>query len=44
MEGALAIFNNHVRVLFLYKTFLKEVLNDHVASLRYEQRYKIGLK
>ena len=44
MDGALGIFNNHVTVLFLYKTFLKEVINDLAGSIRCEERYKIGIK
>jgi len=35
VDGALGIFNNHVRVLFLHKTFLKEVINDIPGYLRY---------
>jgi len=42
--GALGIFNNHVRVLFLHKHLLKEVANDYLGAIRCEERYKIGLK
>jgi hypothetical protein len=44
VQSALGIYRNHVRVLLLYKNFLKEVLNDYVGFLRYEEKYKVGLK
>ena len=44
VEGALDIFHNHVRVLFLYMNLLKEVLNDYSEAARCEERYKIGIK
>jgi hypothetical protein len=34
VEGALGIFPNHVRVLFLYKNLLKEVANDYLGAIR----------
>lgn len=36
VQTSLGIYRNHVRVLLLYKNFLKEVLNDYVGYLRYE--------
>jgi hypothetical protein len=36
VEGSLGIYHNHVRVLMLYKNFLKEVLNDYSGYLKYE--------
>lgn len=30
VNGALGIFNNHVRVLFLHKYLLREVANDYL--------------
>ncbi len=33
-----------MRVLLLYKNFLKEVLNDYMGYLKYEEKHKIGLK
>ena len=44
VNGALNIFHNHVKILFLYMHLLKEVLNDPAGALKCEEKYKIGLK